>query len=76
MLGYCMSCACLKSIQPVSQRWGSRQCEWRPVMHDKTVHVDCGEVVDVDALVCRRCGAVSVEALVTTLCDGHRRDIR
>lgn len=33
-LGYCMICEQLKAIRPGSQRWGSRQVDWYPVLHD------------------------------------------
>lgn len=80
-LGWCMSCETLKPIRAVALKLGSRECEWRPVRHDKRVHSDCGEVVDHDDVsclyICRRCGLVSPSLVSVVTCeDGHLRDIR
>lgn len=38
-LGYCHGCERLVPIKPGPQKWGSRECAWRPLPHD---HPDGG----------------------------------
>lgn len=82
-LGFCESCKTLKPIRPTGQKWGSRECEWRPVQHDKTVHVECGQAVAPDEATygvhyrCDKCDRfVSVQDVRVVPCDGHTRDIK
>ena len=84
MLGYCMSCQRLTAIKPVAQKWGSRECEYRPTPHDRPVHRGCGGIVmDLDesanwpARACAKCGVSCFEDDVERVpCDGDTRDIR
>lgn len=34
-LGYCMKCEQLKPIVKLGQKWGSRECEWAPIHHNR-----------------------------------------
>lgn len=40
-LGYCMECTKLVSIRPGPQKWGSRECAWFPIAHDKPEGGQC-----------------------------------
>jgi hypothetical protein len=42
-LGYCMveDCQKLVSIKPGPQKWGSRECAWFPIRHDKPSGAPC-----------------------------------
>ena len=83
-LGFCKKCDCLKSIRTSSQKWGSRECQWRPVQHDRTTHLvgeeECPSVTEANDLVeyghvCRKCGPVPAASVLLVPCDGHRYDI-